>query len=81
MQHEEVYITALLLLLLLLLLLYRIHSLFSGVAECMARLGNWKCVVLVDELKREHLLVERNFSIKRDFLGRLCEDVDEVLKF
>jgi hypothetical protein len=46
----------------------------------MARLGKWKCVVLVGKLKREHLLVERNFNIERDFLSRLREDVDEVLK-
>jgi len=55
------------------------NSYFRRVGR-MARLGNWKSVVLVGKIKREHLLMERNFNIKRDFLGRLREEVDEVLK-
>ena len=45
----------------------------------MARLRDWKCVFMVGKLTREHLLVERNVNIKRDYLGRFHEDVDEVL--
>jgi len=59
--------------------MYGIHILYSRLAERMARLRDWKCVFMVGKLTREHLLVERNVNIKRDYLGRFHEDVDEVL--
>jgi hypothetical protein len=58
---------------------FKLHTLEWQDVRHAWQTGN-VCVVLVGRLKLEHILVEGNFNINRNFLGRIREVVDEVVK-